>query len=143
MGYGPIGRRWNDNNVPLIYCCNVRSLNFFELYCILGIRVSNTHFLLAEIAIDRKIPSIKIDDLPADWRNRQHPRSTKDFGSFWAKSKQGLCIRVPSARMPLSCFPDEHNLLINPFHPDFQTAVKVVNVEEVNFELNIAGKKGA
>lgn len=140
LGYGPKGNRWNDDNIPLIYCCNLRSLSFFELYCILGQKVSNIHFKLAEIHIDGTIPSIVVEDLPKNWRNRPHPLSTKEFGSYWAKSKQSLCIKVPSARMPLSSFPEEHNLLINPFHPEFLQATKVVHVEEVNFELNVMGR---
>ncbi len=140
LGYGPQGNRWNDDKVPLIYCCNVRSLAFFELYCVLGSKVSKTRFKLAQIDIGVNVPAIEVDDLPEDWRNRPHPRSTKEFGTYWAKSKQSLCVKVPSARMPLSCFPQEHNLLINPFHPEFQTGINVIAVEKVNFELNAVAK---
>ena len=136
LGYGPKGGRWNEDEVPLVYCCNVRSLVFFELYCILGSKVAQTQFKLVEINIEGNIPSVEIEDLSVYWCDRPHPRSTKEFGTYWAKSKQSLCVKVPSARMPLSCFPEEHNLLINPFHPEFQTGIEVVKVEEVVFELN-------
>jgi len=136
LGYGPKGGRWNNSNVPVIYCCNTRSLTLFETYSISGPAVANGKFVLAEIEIEGSIPSIVVKDLPKNWRSRPHSRQTKKFGSFWASKKQSLCLRVPSARMPISCFPEEHNLLINPFHPDFIKSVKILNIEKVQFEVN-------
>jgi len=136
LGYGPKGGRWNNNNIPVIYCCNTRSLTMFETYCIAGPAVANGKFILAEIEIKAPLPSVVIEDLPENWRLRPHLRGTKELGSFWANNKQSLCLRVPSARLPISCFPDEHNLLINPFHPDFIKSLKVLNMEKVQFAIN-------
>lgn len=136
LGFGPKGGRWNDNNVPLIYCSNTRSLALFEIYCIMGRQAAKGNFVMAELNLEGDIPWLVKNDLPADWRNRPHSRSTKEFGTNWAKMRPSLCIKVPSARMPLSSFPDEHNLLINPFHPDFLKSIAIVGIESLKFEIN-------
>lgn len=46
-------------------------------------------------------------------------------------------LMVPSCRIPTCAYPIEHNLLINPLHPDFLRDVKFVSQEDVNFEVNI------
>jgi RES domain-containing protein len=102
----------------------------------MGKQADKGNFVLAELGLNGAIPILERNDLPSDWRSRPHSRSMKDFGTHWAKMRPSLAIKVPSARMPLSCFPEEHNLLINPFHPDFLESVSVVGTETIQFEIN-------
>ncbi|MGB7394734.1 MAG: RES family NAD+ phosphorylase, partial [Pricia sp.] len=134
LGFGPKGGRWNHNNVPLIYCSSTRSLALFEIYCIMGRQAAKGNFTMAELKLENRIPELDQNDLPRDWRSRPHSNATKEFGSYWAKTRQSLCIKVPSARMPLSSFPEEHNLLVNPFYPNFLQSVSVVGTEKIEFE---------
>ena len=74
--------------------------------------------------------------LSADWKNRPHPRSTQEFGTTWAKGMISPVLKIPSCRIPLSTYPSEHNVLINPLHPDFINSVKLVEEWDVSFEVN-------
>lgn len=135
LGYGPGAGRWNERGTPLIYCSNLRTLTMHELHSIKGSVVSTSQWLMVKVDIDYTIPQISLSDLPSDWNIRPVSKTTQIFGSLWARSLSDLCLMVPSARIPLSSFPDEHNLLINPFHPDFITKVKVLETEEIAFNI--------
>lgn len=141
LGYGEGGGRWNNRNIPIIYCSNSRALTMVEHFSISGYKVSHTIFELVELEIDYDIPSVEPKDLPNNWNLRFHGGGTKEFGTRWCESKEFLCLKVPSARMPLSAYPEEHNLLINPFHPDFGKYVKARAIEEVQFNLNVQKSK--
>lgn len=136
LGYGDGGGRWNEKKTPMIYCSNSRALTLVEHFSISGYKVSTTIFELAVLEIDYDIPSIEVNDLPTNWNIRFHTRETKEFGTKWSEAKEFLCIKVPSARMPISSYPEEHNLLINPLHPDFLKKIKVISFEDIKFNLN-------
>lgn len=138
LEYGPKGGRWNGNNAPLINCSNTRSLALFGIYCIMGRQAAKGGFVMAELNLEGDIRILVKNDLPADWRNLTHSRATKEFGTNWTIMRVSLGIKVPSARMPLSCLPDEHNLLINPFHPDFLKSIALVGTEILRLEINDA-----
>ncbi|HET8809446.1 MAG TPA: RES family NAD+ phosphorylase [Flavobacteriaceae bacterium] len=136
LGFGPGAGRWNHAGIPIIYASNIATLPFMELYSIKGPVVAKSKWILAILEIPDEIPVLEIDSLPADWNKRPPANSTKDFGTHWANSKNFLCIKVPSARIPLLAFPAEHNLLINPLHPSFYDIIKVVSEENVCFEID-------
>jgi hypothetical protein len=45
-------------------------------------------------------------------------------------------LKVPSCRIPLANYSQEHNLLINPLHPEFNEKVRVTDTWDVSFEVN-------
>lgn len=137
LGYGLGAGRWNQSGTPLIYACNQASLNFLELLSIKGSTVSKSSWSLITMEISAEIPFLNPLDFPSDWRRRSHPLSTQQIGNFWAKQMGTTALMVPSCRIPTSAYPIEHNLLINPLHPDFLRDVKFVSQEDVNFEVNI------
>lgn len=136
LGYGLAGGRWNSFGTPLVYACNCSALNFLELLCIKGPVVSTSDWLLVQMEILGGIPSLSVEDLPDGWRTRPYPQDTQDFGTYWAKNKISPVLKVPSSRIPISSFPLEHNLLINPLHEAFSATVKLKSVEKVSFEMN-------
>lgn len=136
LGYGMAGGRWNAFGTPLIYACNCSALNFLELLCIKGPVVTASSWLLVQMDVLGDIPSLSVDDLPDGWRVRPYPQATQEFGSQWAKHRVSPVLKVPSSRMPLSRFPLEHNLLINPLHGDFSKMVQLKAVEKVTFGWN-------
>jgi RES domain-containing protein len=136
LGYGVGSGRWNEKKTPMIYASSSVALTMVEHFSISGYKVSNTKFELATLEIDYDIPYIEEKDLPTNWNLRFHKRDTQEFGTTWAGAKEFLCLKVPSARIPISIYPEEHNLLINPLHSDFGTSVKVVLIEEILFNLN-------
>jgi len=88
------------------------------------------------LEIPEKTPELDASHLPQDWKNRPHPRSTQEFGTTWAKGMISPVLKIPSCRIPLSSYPSEHNVLINPLHPDFTISVKLVEEWDVSFEVN-------
>ena len=136
LGYGLAGGRWNTYGTPLIYACNCAALNFLELLCIKGPVVSTSGWLLVQMEILGDIPSLSAEDLPDNWKARPYPQPTQEFGTKWAQNRISPVLKVPSCRIPLSRFPLEHNLLINPLHEAFSQIVEMKSVEKVSFEVN-------
>lgn len=136
LGFGLGAGRWNQYGTPMIYGCSVSSLNFLELLSIKGAVVTKSKWKLVTLEIQTSIPELDATLLPSDWRNRPHPRSTQEFGTAWAKGMISPILKIPSCRIPLSSYPNEHNLLINPLHPEFQNSVKGVEEWDVSFEVN-------
>lgn len=136
LGYGLGAGRWNEFGTPVIYGCSVTSLNFLELLSIKGAVVTQSKWKLIELEISEKIPELDVSQLPSDWKNRPHPRSTQEFGTAWAKGMISPVLKIPSCRIPLSSYPNEYNVLINPLHPDFLGSVKVLKEWDVSFEVN-------
>jgi RES domain-containing protein len=136
LGYGLAPGRWNQAGTPLIYACNASSLNFLELLSIKGPVVTQSAWKLIVLEVSELIPSLDASQLPHDWKNRPHPSSTQEFGSAWAKALISPALKVPSCRIPLQNYPTEHNLLLNPLHPEFQKNVQIVEELDVSFEVN-------
>lgn len=136
LGYGMAPARWNFFGTPLIYAASVSSLNFLELLSIKGPSVTQSQWKLVELEILGSIPELDPETLPADWKNRPHPRSAQEFGTQWAKGMISAALKVPSCRIPLYRYPEEHNVLINPFHPDFTKEVNLIREWDATFEVN-------
>jgi len=136
LGYGNAAGRWNLRNVPVLYACSTVSLSMTEYLCIKGTSLLTTKWSLATYEVDQEIPMLEKDTLPVEWDSRPHPLTTQLFGDGWVRNKTSVGLKVPSARLVLSAYPREHNLLLNPFHPDFLKRVKVKRVEDLYFHLN-------
>ena len=136
MGYGQNAGRWNSRNIPLIYACSAVSLAMTEYLCIKGTSLLSTAWSLVTYTIDVDIPNLEKDNLPTEWDARPYPLSTQLFGDFWFKNRASVGLKIPSARLILSAYPREHNLLINPFHPAFLKDVQVKLIEDLHFQLN-------
>jgi RES domain-containing protein len=134
--YGLGGGRWNPSNTPIIYAGSSVAITMMEFLSILGSVVVKSDWSLITFDILGEIPHLEADGLPTDWDSRPYPLSTQRFGRDWTSSKISLCIKVPSSRIPLKFYPQEHNLLINPLHADFSSNVKVKHVDPLHFHLN-------
>lgn len=136
LGFGLGAGRWNEFGTPIIYGCSVSSLNFLELLSIKGAVVTQSKWKLVVLEIAEKTPELDATHLPIDWKNRPHPKSTQEFGTAWAKGMISPVLKIPSCRIPLSSYPNEHNILINPLHSEFLSSVKLVEEWDVSFEVN-------
>mgnify|MGYP003675848507 FL=1 len=136
LGFGIGAGRWNQYGTPIIYGCSASSLNCLELLSIKGPIVTQSKWKLVVLEIQTPILELDASLLPSDWKNRPHPKSTQEFGTAWAKGMISPVLKIPSCRIPLKSYPSEHNLLINPLHPDFQNSVKIVEERDVSFEVN-------
>ncbi|MBX7125332.1 MAG: RES family NAD+ phosphorylase, partial [Cyclobacteriaceae bacterium] len=130
LGYGAAAGRWNPRQVPMIYASSSVALTVTEYLSIKGPQVVTTHWSLITYELLSDAPILEKDGLPQSWDARPYSLSTQFFGQSWAMRRAGVALKVPSARLPLSAYPREHNLLINPLHPDFSAKVVVSRVEE-------------
>lgn len=135
LGYGLHGARWNHNGTPLIYAANSVSLAMMELLSIKGPILTTGKWILSSIEVSDKLPAVDKEHLPEGWDARPATNTTKDFGTSWALGKSSIALKVPSARIPLSSYPREHNLLINPMHPDFNKEILIIKEEELFFNI--------
>ncbi len=112
------GGRWNHVGIPVVYASESLSLAALELFI---------HFTRKDITITKsllaipvKIPDlikvidVSVKDLKPGWELSPPGDFTKDLGTAWVKEGLSAILRVPSAIVP-----EEHNLVINPKHPDF------------------------
>lgn len=136
LGFGSGAARWNHKMTPIIYVSNQTSIVVNEILSIKGSTVVKSNWITGTLNIDGSILELNLKDLPSNWNARPWPRSTQDIGTLWAKEMASVGLKVPSARLNLSAYPEEHNLLINPLHPEFLKTVSVLDKEVFNFQLN-------
>ena len=136
LGFGKAGGRWNINGTGILYTSNVSAINFLELLSIKGAIVTAVKWVLVTLEISGEIPYLNSKDLPKDWNIRPYPVSTQRFGTNWVQSQMSFSLKVPSCRLPLSRYPEEHNLIVNPSYPDFGNLITVESIVDVDFELN-------
>ena len=118
--------RWHSY-IPVIYTTETSSLAILEL---LGYFI-NQHFIQADynlitLQVDSRV-AIKdiIPELPENWQEKEE--ETRHLGREWFQSQETCLLRVPSVHTP-----KESNILINPFHPDFNQ-ISVMDIQRYNF----------
>jgi RES domain-containing protein len=120
------GGRWNRKGTPMIYTSVSRSLACLETV----VHVSGGNALpLNRYLVQIKIPGVlwssRVVLDPANhvgWDAEPAGKVSMDWGTAWIQGKTTLLADVPSVIVP-----EEHNILINPHHPDAAklTAVKI------------------
>ncbi|MDZ7650272.1 MAG: RES family NAD+ phosphorylase [Cytophagales bacterium] len=136
LGYGTGGARWNARGVPMIYAGSSVSIITSEFLSIKGGAVVEEEWSLVSYSISSDPPFLDTTSLPVDWDSRPYPLSTQEFGRTWARRATSVCLKVPSSRILLKAYPKEHNLLINPLHPNLHNEVTVISIDDLFFNLN-------
>lgn len=136
LGFGSGAARWNHRWTPVIYASSHTSIAINEILSIKGPTVAHSNWIICSFDIDGTILELDRKDLPSNWNQRPWPKSTQNIGTQWAKDMVSVGLKVPSARLNLSAYPEEHNLLINPLHPEFLKTVSVTDTESFNFQLD-------
>ena len=114
-----IGGRWNSPGRPVIYAAETYAGALLEVlvHSNLG-RVPKTHAAI-EISIPDSIAVESIDDLrPPGWDAEDQIVSSA-FGDEWLDTRRSAVLLLPSTVLRGR----EHNVLINPEHPDFARIV--------------------
>ncbi|HUP01493.1 MAG TPA: RES domain-containing protein [Gemmatimonadota bacterium] len=136
-GYPPLsgegarraGGRWNAPGRPLIYCSRNLSLAILEI--LVHVRFERLPADIVAHGID--VPESAIERM-GDRRRKAVERSawnrgvTRRIGGTWLDERRSLALRVPSVVVPR-----EHNVLINPDHPDAET-LRVTVTEPFRFD---------
>lgn len=115
------GGRWNSPGVAMVYAAQSLSLAMLELLVHLEAEiVLRGHWRYLELAVAPE--AIRTCEswveVPADYTVLPVPSSTRAIGDRWVAEAVSVGLSVPSAITP-----GERNLLLNPAHPDYATAV--------------------
>ena len=118
------GGRWNSIGFPVIYTSENISLCMLEILMSASRERLRETLKVAKILLPKNasILTLTTTDLPDKWQTYPHIASTQRTGDEWLRARKHLLLKVPSAANIL-----ESNVLINPFHKDF---------EKVKFESN-------
>jgi RES domain-containing protein len=127
------GGRWNHRGTAVVYTSETLSLAMVEYLVHLSLSNAPRGLMIATIEIpDSIVPEdIPRASLPKGWRDFPPPREPADLGTRWAKSKQSLFLRVPSAVVE-----QEYNILINPLHSEMPRVV-LREVEAFEFDKRL------
>jgi RES domain-containing protein len=125
--------RWNPNETEVIYTASSRSLACLENVVHRSQLGLNQLFsiMIIEVPDSVKKQIVKLDDLPADWREFAQMPLTQSIGEAWLNKAQTAILQVPS-----SIIEEEVNYLINPQHPDFKK-IKLSKTDRFLFDLRI------
>jgi RES domain-containing protein len=114
------GGRWNRAGNAMIYCASNISLAVLETFVHLKAGGLPLNRYLVELLIPDDVwaratrllpPAVGWDAIPAG-------KVSLDEGDRWLKANTGALLLVPSVIVG-----EEHNVLINPLHPDAQRIV--------------------
>ena len=110
------GARWNQKGTAILYTASSAALATVELLVHVDSNLQPSDLRLVYIEVPDSASSLTIDSesLPEDWRAFPAPAALAEIGTSWAVSRRSLILRVPSAVVV-----DDHNLLLNPAHPEF------------------------
>lgn len=126
------GGRWNSIGKRVTYLASSRSLAVLEVLVHLNPLIIPKDYCLVEIEIpDNCFKAIAADILPADWKDVSPPASLRQFGDDLIDRGEYLALQVPS-----SIIPEEHNYLVNPYHP-LMKKVKVLRKQPFSFDQRL------
>lgn len=103
--------RWHHRGRLAVYVASHESLALLEIL----VHLNRKTDLQPMVHWTVEIPDEVIEDEPKlapDWAG--NPEYTRQLGDSWLASGRAPALRVPSAIVR-----SEHNLLLNPAHPDF------------------------
>lgn len=110
------GGRWNHPGTPAAYASPHLSLATLELFVHLDPDVMPDDLVAvpARLPAEAAVETLPGSSLPGDWRVYPAPEAVQDLGTAWLRGATAVALLVPSVVLP-----EEHNVLLNPQHPDF------------------------
>lgn len=138
-GYGAnlFGGRWNLRGTSLLYTAEVRSLAVMEVLVHLTSEElpDDMYLLTLELPAGFSQQELPLADLPDNWRQQGQAYPTALLGHAWLQAGRTLALRVPSVIVP-----QEHNLLLNPAHPEFAQVRLASEPEPFHFDERLRHK---
>ena len=122
------GGRWNSPGRAMVYLSTSRALAALELLVHLTTPLSRR---IPRTLVMVQVPRSLIGGefwKEAGWRDTPPGRATTDQGDDWLEAAPTAGVLVPSVLIPA-----EHNLLLNPAHPDF-SQVKITGTSSFSFD---------
>lgn len=121
------GGRWNKKGHSMLYFSESLSLCVLEILVHLDYQFLTKEYQCIEAEIPDKTikPIVNHNDLKSVWRNNPPTIYTQQIGSDWLLENKNLAMKVPSAVLPV-----QHNILINPKHPNISD-LKIIKQESL------------
>ncbi len=132
------GGRWNSPGIAVIYTAASLSLAQLELLVhIENADVLMRYWLYFPVEVDERAVLHVRDyaELPANHARWPGPSETRRIGDRWAAEEASVGLSVPSVITP-----GEGNLLLNPWHSDYATAVRIGHRERFVFDRRLGGE---
>ncbi len=127
-GAAMYGARWNSKDTYVVYTAQSRALALLEAVVHIG-KIPADNYCIAAIDIpDNSIETYPAEKLPDDWQASPPPNYLKAIGDYFIRSNKHLALKIPSVLMI-----EEHNYLLNPFHPLFDK-VKIISKRAMLFD---------
>ena len=120
--------RWHSNSIPMIYATETSSLAILELlghFVKLPLIRADYTLITFRCRDEISLKKTREKDLDLNWRSNFD--YTRNYGNKWFDSMETCFLKVPSIHTP-----KESNILINPYHEDFER-VEIVNQEPYIF----------
>jgi RES domain-containing protein len=109
------GGRWNGVGTRVAYASDSAALAILEVLVHLQASAVLPSYSLVPVEIPAAlVHPLAPEALPADWRRSPPSPEVRAVGDRWVRAGTSAVLRVPSAIVET-----EHNLLLNPAHPDF------------------------
>lgn len=128
------GGRWNPRGVPAVYAASSLSLAALEVLVHVTATQARVAFAAVEIDVPDDLTLYEPDELPDDWAADPAPASSVRLGAAWLERQTTAVLRVPSAVVPL-----EHNVVLDPLHPDFRV-IAVVRTVPFAFDARLLAR---
>lgn len=109
------GGRWNLAGTPLVYTSESLSLAALETFVHLQPVDKRIRYVWFQVSIPANVSIDKLTSIPKSWRDSPPSEATQSAGSRWVKHAAAAALRAPSILVP-----GEHNVLLNPLHPQFK-----------------------
>jgi len=124
------GARWNSIGTEIIYTANNRSLAMAEVAVHFSLAAVPEDYYMLTISIpdNTSIKTVQIKDLPTKWNQFPHNNNTQKFGDEFINSNDYCLLKIPSVITK-----GDHNVLINPFHPEFKK-IQIIAQEKFPFD---------
>ena len=124
------GGRWHYAGHVIVYLTETPASALLEVCVHTTANDIPPEFTLLKIeGPNVEVPSIKIDDLPDDWRTQLEV--TRDLGAAWLENNESLLLAVPSAIVP-----ETVNILLNPSHKQ-AAKFRIADVFSYPFDLRL------
>lgn len=127
------GGRWNQKGTAVLYAAENRALATVEFLVHVPIAILPKNLKMATLEVPDAAPqtTVSVKILPPSWDQYPPPPELAKIGTDWVAANSHLLLYVPSAVVP-----GEHNVLINPSHPDMKH-VRILKVEAYKFDQRL------
>ena len=124
-----VSGRWHHaGKQPILYTSSNISLAILECLVHLPTVVKPPELVLLTIDVpDKSIATIDTKNLPENWNKKGYFDDVQQWGTKWLQGLSSLAVLVPSVTSP------DHNILVNPRHPEFGH-VKIVDSRPITLD---------